>query len=66
MDYRLDCEVRLTDHYRTTAAVDGEGWKKLPTVPRYRVNAAKVLIALATRLAPTVMAPPSPAQALAR
>lgn len=65
MDYRLDCEARLTDHYQTTAEVDREAWKKPTTLPRYRVNVATLLIALATRLAPTVTASP-PTQALAR
>jgi hypothetical protein len=65
MDYRLDCELRVADHDRTTTTVDGEGWKKPPAVHRYRVNVAKVLIALATRLAPTVTAS-LPNRALAR
>lgn len=66
MDNRLDCERRFADHYRKTAEVDGEGWKKPPTVARYRVSVAKGLIALATRLVPTVTATPSPTRALAQ
>jgi hypothetical protein len=65
MDYRLAGEVRVADHYRTAAEVDRDGWKIPPTVHRYRVNVAKILIALATCLAPTVTASP-PNRALAR
>jgi hypothetical protein len=65
MDDRLDGEGRLADHYRTVAEIDRERWKKPPTVHQCRVNVAKIFIALATRLAPTVTAS-SPNRALAR
>lgn len=63
MDYRLDCEVRLADHYATAAAVDAEGWKRPAPVARYRVTLAQVLIAVARWLAPTVVVPNFTAQA---
>jgi hypothetical protein len=65
MDNLLDCETRQAEHYRTVAEIDRDGWKKPPAVHRYRVKVAKVLIALATRLAPTVTVPP-PTRVLAR
>jgi len=57
MDYRLECEARLADHYRKAADVDSEEWKKPVRIPRYRVTVAKTLVALAARIAPTVSLP---------
>ncbi len=66
MDYRLDCEARLADHYRTAADVGSEGWKKPVRIPRYRVTVAKTLVALAARIAPTVSLPSPTTPALAQ
>jgi hypothetical protein len=58
MDDRLDCEARLAAHNRKTAEVDAHGWKTARPVGRYRTTLAQLLIAAATRLAPTVSIPP--------
>jgi hypothetical protein len=66
MDARLDCEVRLAEHYRTVAEVDAEGWTHPRSVARYRVTLAQVLVTLAARIAPTVTVPSTTPRALAR
>ncbi len=65
MDGRLDCEVRMADHYRKITDVNAEGWKQ-PTPPQYRIAVAKALLALATRIAPTVIQPSNGTLALAQ
>lgn len=66
MDYRLDCEVRLADHHRTTADVNADGWRRPAPVARYRVTIAQVLVVLATRIAPTDAMPTTSMQAPAQ
>lgn len=66
MDYRLDCEARLADHYCTTAEVGSEGWKRQVRIARYRVTIAQILVALAARIAPTVALSTRATRALAQ
>lgn len=66
MDYRLDCEARLADHYRKATELGAAGWKKPVRLPRYRVTVAQILVALAVRIAPTVAEPNTSVPALAR
>lgn len=66
MDYRLDCEARLAEHYHTAAKFGSEGWKKPVRIPRYRVTVAQILVALAARIAPSVTLPRPNTRALAR
>jgi hypothetical protein len=53
MDNMLACETRYREHGPRVAAVDAEGWKQQRAVRPWRLTAAKALIALAARLAPT-------------
>ncbi len=66
MDYRLELEARLVDHYCKAGDIDRESWKKPGPVPRYRVTLAKLLVALATRIAPTVTMPSASTHVMAR
>jgi hypothetical protein len=54
-----DFQVRYDDHQRQMARVNDEGWKLDPPQARKRVQErmARVLVALATRLAPAMRQP---------
>lgn len=58
MEHELYGEAHLTDIRRTAAAIDAHGWKNPAPPPRYRVAIARVLIALANRIAPTAITSP--------
>lgn len=60
MDVLLRCEDQVRHHYQRTAAMNEEAWKhqrpaaRTVRQPRLRAALAQRLIALATRLAPTM------------
>ncbi len=66
VDCLITCEARISDHYRETAAIDAAGWRKPARTARYHVTLAQLLVALATRIAPTVTMPSANAQAPAQ
>jgi hypothetical protein len=54
MDNMLACEIRYREHRQWVEEADAEWWKRQQRAVRpWRLTAAKALIALAARLAPT-------------
>lgn len=59
MDDLLRCEARVREHHRTASVSDHEAWMKPQTAtPTYRASIARMLVALAIRLAPALSASP--------